>query len=236
MDYAHQRYYEKQANERRQIAEYKSRHPLEWAAKMSQIQREDFVKTAFEAASAQKRRQAEAEAEAKAKQREYAMVTHDLPRIANLDKFPGRIALRQWDINSAGWLISNGAGNAVWKSVMIADRIPTHTNSNGLYCIQITADGLMSGVGGRVSEYCGLIELRGHCEVHNQDNVIRAEWARILTIFVLDNTTNLYAHLPQLMEHYPNVPIHVTNRSQVAKYLLRIAMWQETGDPMLLYT
>ena len=242
MDYSHQRYLEKVRYERAQIAAYKRTHPKEWAAKMAQIQAEDAARLALETwldteriARQRAADQLRIEAEKRSRSHAFAMVPRNLPRVANLDKTHGKIALREWNINNYGQLTSNGAGGAIWNSTMIADRVPSHNNSNGLYCMQITADGFLNS-GNRVTDYCGLIELRGHCEVHEQESVIRAEWARIVVIYVLDNSRELYARLPLLMKNYPDVPIHVTNRSQVAKYLLRIAMWQETGDATLLNT
>ena len=64
---------------------------------------------------------------------------------------------------------------------------------------------------------------------------IRAEWARIVAIFVLSHDKSTYGVVPQLVNNYPGVPIFVTTRELVAKYLLRVAMWQETGDNMVLY-
>ena len=119
---------------------------------------------------------------------------------------------------------------------MIADQVPTAHNQNGLYCIQLTATGLMNQAGNRVTDFCGLIELRGHLEFHEQENGVRAEWAKILAIFVLEDKKDVYLHVAQLMQNYPGVPIYVTTRELVAKYLLRLALWQETGDRSYLYT
>ncbi len=253
MGESQRRWQAKQRLEREQIRQFKMEHPAEWQAMltkaeqrkreeeeerqraeiawMEQQKREEVLR--MEAA----RRQAEIERIARQAERRAAtaMICRELPYVPELDKLPGKIALRQWDLSSDGWLTSNGFHHEPWQSQMIADRVPSMRNQNGLYCIEITADGLMTAAGGRVTEYCGLIELRGHLEYHEQERGIRAEWARIVCIFVLNHDKSVYGIYPQLADHYPGVPIFVTTREFVAKYLLRIAMWQETGDPTILY-
>lgn len=243
MGESQKRWYEKQRALREQIKQFKADHPEEFQAMVDSVKQKELQRQREEELARQqaiedaiRREKLLSMVRATETRLKSALICRALPEYPGLEKLPGRIALRQWDFNREGWLTSNGYRNDHWHSVMIADRVPSPNNSNGLYCVEISADGLLSAAGGRVTDFCGLIELRGHCEIHGAEHVIRAEWARVLTIYVLEHTKDVYLHIPQLMEHYPGVPIHVTTRELVAKYLLRIAMWQETGDRTYLYT
>lgn len=240
MGEAQQRWHEKQQLLKREMNIFKATHPQEFAAMLAKAvqkeQEEERVRIALEQEHVRQclaRDAATRQLRAQQQHLNTALIPAKLPIIHGLDKLQGRIALRQWNVDNNGELTSTAYGT-YWKSVMIADRVPAANNQHGLYCIPITADSL-TACGGRLSKYCGIIEIRGHCEVHEAENIVRAEWARILSIYVLDDSVDIYTSLPLLMENYPHTPIHVTTKTQISKYLLRIAMWQETGDATLLY-
>jgi hypothetical protein len=254
MGESQRRWAEKQREERRILKEFKEQHPDRFAAMMQEAQRKEVERLAAEEAErvareayikaeqvhqeAARRQRGELEArlrDARLKLRT-ALVSRALPEVEGLENVSGLVALRQWDINESGQLTSNGYNSNPWTSQMIANAVPTKENSNGLYCIQLTATGLMNQARERVTDFCGLIELRGHLEFHEQENGIRAEWAKILAIFVLEDDEDVYLHVFQLQQNYPGVPLFVTTRELVAKYLLRLALWQETGDKSYLHT
>jgi hypothetical protein len=254
MGESQRRWAEKQREERRILKEFKEQHPDRFAAMMQEAQRKEAERLAAEEAArvareaynkaeqirleAARRQREELEArlrDARLKLRT-AIVSRALPEVEGLENVRGIVALRQWDINSSGQLTSNGYNSNAWSSQMIADEVPTTRNSHGLYCIQLTAMGLMNQAKERVTDFCGLIELRGHLEFHEQEDGIRAEWAKILAIFVLEDDSDVYLRVLQLQQNYPGVPLFVTTRELVAKYLLRLALWQETGDKSYLRT
>ena len=247
MGESQRRWAEKQREEWRILKEFKEQHPDQFASMMHEAQRkEDERIAALEALFADRR----AREEVARKQREElearlrdsrkklrtALISRTLPEVEGLENVRGMVALRQWDMNDFGQLTSNGYNSNPWASQMIADEVPTKRNPHGLYCIQLTATGLMNQAGARVTDFCGLIEIRGRLEFHEQENGIRAEWAKILAIFVLEDDEKVYLRVLQLQQNYPGVPIYVTTRELVAKYLLRLALWQETGDKSYLHT
>ena len=250
MGESQRRWAEKQREERRILKEFKEQHPDQFASMMQAAQKKEAERIAAEEKAHLERLAYEAveriRIEAARKQREAlearfrklqtALISRTLPEVEGLENVRGMVALRQWNINESGQLTSNGYNDHPWTSQMIADEVPTKKNSHGLYCIQLSAMGLMNQAKERVTDFCGLIELRGHLEFHEQENGIRAEWAKILAIFVLEDDGDVYLRVLQLQQNYPGVPIFVTTRELVAKYLLRLALWQETGDKSYLYT
>ncbi len=235
MGEAQRRWAAKKAEERREIADFKRNHPEEWARLVQEAQLREQARLIAEE---QARREEEERSRVRRSVQERlntSLIIRELPSIPDIQRVKGKIALRQWDINNQGWLTSNGYHHEPWHSQMFADAVPTSKNTNGLYCIEVSPEGFMEASGGRVTDYCGIIELRGHLEYHEKEHGIRAEWARILGIFVLDDGPDIYWRLPKLYEHYPNVPIYVTTKELVAKYLMRLVMWQETGDELILY-
>ena len=254
MGESQRRWAEKQREERRILKEFKEQHPDQFASMMQQAQQREaeriaaeekarIAQEAYEAAErvrleiARKQREAlEARLRDSRRKLQTALITRTLPEVEGLESVRGVVALRQWNINTSGQLTSNGHNDHAWTSQMIADAVPTKHNSNGLYCIQLTATGLMDHAKERVTDFCGLIELRGHLEYHDQENGIRAEWAKMLAIFVLEDDADVYLHVLQLQQNYPDVPLFVTTRELVAKYLLRLTLWQETGDRSYLHT
>ena len=254
MGESQRRWAEKQREARRILKEFKEQHPDQFASMMQQAQQREaerlaeeerarIAQVAYEAAerirleAARKQREAlEARLRDSRRKLQTALISRTLPEVEGLENVRGMVALRQWNINESGQLTSNGYNDHPWTSQMIADEVPTKKNSHGLYCIQLSAMGLMNQAKERVTNFCGLIELRGHLEFHEQENGIRAEWAKILAIFVLEDDGDVYLRVLQLQQNYPGVPIFVTTRELVAKYLLRLALWQETGDKSYLYT
>jgi len=152
------------------------------------------------------------------------------------DLMPGEIgsdqvlvSFRQWNIQSDGYLHGIGMGSGyAWKEVNFADREPTQRNDHGLYSVRLDPQGLITNAGHYFGEYCGLLELRGTIVEHD-DGVLRAEWARILCIWVSRCEPDVYSHIPTLMEHYPLTPVFACTRKQVADALFRVTALQEMG-------
>jgi len=228
--------YAKQKAIREQIKVYKQAHPKEFAAMVAKVQAEQVAKV-----------EAKTEAEKWASERlellrkgnynyalRHALVRTDMPVVEKIEKIEGMLGFRQWDLNDTGFLGSTNRADHVWKAVTIADKLPSTVNTSGLYCIGLGARG-MTSVGGYFGACCGLIELRGHCEIHGQEGIVRAEWAKILAIFITQCSESMYLAIPRLVYNYPTVPLFITTRELAAKYLLRVAMWQETGDSSFLY-
>lgn len=236
MGEAQRRWAAKQRAERDEIRQFKAEHPEAWAQMLRDVQAKEQARLAAEEQA--RREEAERNRIRRSVQDRLntSLIVRELPAIPDIQRVRGRLALRQWNINNEGWLTSNGYRSDAWTTQMIADQVPTEKNTNGLYCIEISPEAFMSSrTGERVTDYCGIIELRGHLEYHEKEHGIRAEWARILGIFVLDESPDIYWRIPKLVEHYPGVPLFTTTRDYVAKYLMRLVMWQETGDEMILY-
>jgi len=138
----------------------------------------------------------------------------------------GMTAFRTWDVQQTGVGLSLGstAMSTSWKSMMIADRIPTKSNNNGLYCVKLDPLGLMTRAASYFGDVCGLLELRGKVLEHT-DGVVRAEWARIICIFLQANekTESVYGGLCCA---YPTVPMYVLHKEQIAEVLLRVTVMQ----------
>ena len=166
---------------------------------------------------------------------QHALMLTTTPSIKGIDKTIGMLAFRQWDLRSTGDLHSVTHGDTVWKDTMIADVVPTNYNTSGLYCFGLNAIGMMHA-GSYFGACNGLLELRGHIEIHGQENIIRAEWAKILAVFVTEATERTYLAVPNFREKYPTVPLFLTTKELVAKYLLKIVMWQETKDSKFVMT
>jgi hypothetical protein len=235
MGESQRRWAEKKAEERRELAQFKRDYPEKFAQMMQDARNREAARLVEEQKQEELRIERRRLQESVTRKLTVALIPRELPIIPGIQKIRGRLALRQWNINGRGYLTSNGYRDDEWHSQMIADEVPTQRNTHGLYCIQMSPEGFLGSAGGRVSEYCGMIELRGHLEYHEKEQGIRAEWAKILGIFVTDNTADVYWRVPKLMEHYPNVPLFITTRELVAKYLMRLVMWQETGDERILY-
>jgi len=139
------------------------------------------------------------------------------------------VSFRKWDITSMGWLHGIGMGSSyLWKEVNFADKVPTESNGNGLYSVQLDPNGLLNQAGSYVGNYCGLLELRGHVLEHG-DGVLRSEYARILCIWVTLCDSEIFGSVPRLVANYPCTPIFVCTRRQVAEALFRVTAMTEFG-------
>lgn len=149
-----------------------------------------------------------------------ALTVTSLPDI-NLSGVRGVVAFRGWVIKG-GRLCSVAMNSSVWGEVMIADKIPAGDNPNGIHGIELCPEGLMYSGGYLLCTVVGLIEMRGKVVVHT-DCTLRAEWARILCLFVTQ-VESVYEVVPALYLNYPNVPVYVMDPRQLAEVLFRVCM------------
>jgi len=158
----------------------------------------------------------------------HSLVSADIPDVVSLlAGVEGVVAFRTWNVTDGK--LGSMATRSVWSSQMIADRIPTASNTSGLYCVKLDPLGLMTTVSYYLGEVCGLVELRGKVLEH-ADGVMRAEWARIICVFIQasENTGKIYHGL------YCNYPtlrdaMYVLHREQIAGVLLRVTVMQTGG-------
>jgi hypothetical protein len=119
--------------------------------------------------------------------------------LSSIDTIEGLIAVREWSCD--GLLHSTFAAYR-WKSPEVtSDKQPALINQNGIYCRTLENYKDMRG------DYVGIVELRGEILWHT-DDVLRAEWCRILRLFVHQDANE--ALLAQLHSVY-GVPMVVTN-------------------------
>lgn len=153
-----------------------------------------------------------------------AIASYGLPDISFLDGVHGRVAWRAWNVSDDG-LLKSSSYSATWKHIMVADRLPSATNSHGLYCNSFSADNLMNTgykVEG-VNTVQGFIECRGHVVSHS-DGVMRTEWARILCLVVVCETSACYDLRYKLMlENYFPIPVFFMTRVSYSELKLRMA-------------
>lgn len=139
------------------------------------------------------------------------------------------VSFRKWDITPESCLHGVGVGSGyVWKEVNFADVVPSGRNDNGLYSVRLDPNGLLTQAGSYVGDYCGLLELRGRVIEHD-DGVLRSEYARILCIWVTVCNPKIFETVSMLYHTYPNVPIFVCTRSQVAEALFRVVVMHGFG-------
>jgi len=172
----------------------------------------------------------------------HSLVTAGVPNI-DFSGVEGMVAFRTWDVKpvgvdlgmsvrclpvDTGLFLGSAVMSSVWKSVMIADEIPTASNNNGLYCVKLDPLGLMTRASYYLDDVCGLLELRGKVLEHT-DGVVRAEWARIVCVFIQANekTENIYGGLRQ---SYPTIPLYVLHKEQIAEVLLRVTVMQSMRE------
>lgn len=137
------------------------------------------------------------------------------------------VSFRQWNITASGHLHGIGVGsNYMWKEVNFANQVPSERNQNGLYSIRLDPHGLLTQAGSYVGDYCGLLELRGTVLEH-EDGVLRSEYARILCVWVTEDGPTVFETVPVLYHNYPDTPIFVCTRRQVAEALFRVVAMQE---------
>lgn len=151
------------------------------------------------------------------------LIPVDLPDL-NTNVF-GMVAFRVWKYHPT----TEDLGSAFimdyhWKSTSISDEPPTGENSKGLHFISLTALNLLSGMKNYFSlgkdDVCGLAELRGDI-IEHEDGVLRAEWARILYLFITSDNQNVEETYLGLYRNYPNVPVHILNPEQLAIILIK---------------
>ena len=139
------------------------------------------------------------------------------------------VSFRKWEIECGGLLHGVGVGSGYsWREINVSDVVPDLWNGHGLYSIMLDSNGLMSNANAYVGDYCGLLELRGKV-VDHEDGVLRAEWARILCIWVTLCSPEVYSAVRLLYANYPSTPIYVCTKRQVREALFRVTAWQEFG-------
>ena len=163
----------------------------------------------------------------------HSLVVAGVPDI-DFSGVEGMIAFRAWNVkphirtDEGGLFLGSTAMSTSWNSQMIADKIPTGNNNNGLYCVRLDPLGLMTRAASYFGEVCGLLELRGKVLEHT-DGIVRAEWARIICIFIQagEKTEHIYGGL---LQSYPTVPMYVLHREQIAEVLLRVTVLQSMKE------
>lgn len=132
----------------------------------------------------------------------------------------GILAYRSWSLDAAGYLISPSY-KARWSTEMTADDVPSEFSHHGLYAYKLTPKGFMSLTNYSQCEIRGIVELRGKVIEHD-DGTFRAQTAIIRNLFVVTNErtcADVYAVLPKLYEHYPDVEITVLFDQQLTDIL-----------------
>lgn len=150
-----------------------------------------------------------------------------LPPPVNRRDVRGIIAFRQWQYQNDdfGQLAPLIVGQRVsWRPIMYADKVPTKNNLNGLYARELLPN-LGNAYLGLSSQAFGFVELLGHIEEH-QDNVYRAESAKILSLYVPipDEATHARMQLgllERLIDSYFSVPTYPVTEYQAHLILMR---------------
>lgn len=164
--------------------------------------------------------------------RKRMLIPTDLP---NLDAYVfGMAAFRVWHYTLPFCKLRSAFMSYDWNIVSISDKVPTRDNSSGLHCIKLTALNLLTGMRNYFqlgsNEVCGLVELRGVIQEHT-DGVLRAEWARILCLFITSDNKKVEETYLGLYNNYPGVPIYILNPEQLALLLIRETLKQKMrGD------
>ena len=218
--------------EEKRVREYIKQHPGEVEEVRTRVEHAEKIET-------EKREERERLRRLEHFKFEHGLVVTGVPDV-DFSGVEGMIAFRTWGVWSvnqrvnvegdrvAGMFLRSTVMNTSWKSIMIADKIPTESNSSGLYCIKLDPLGLMTRAAGYFGDVCGLLELRGRVLEHT-DGVVRAEWARIICVFVQANekTESIYTGLCQ---SYPTVSMYVLHREQIAEILLRVTVLQSMRE------
>lgn len=125
-----------------------------------------------------------------------------------MDEIRGLVAWRMWRAMSL--LMSShrdtiGWPGSVWSCPMTSDNIPSASNNSGLYAFDLESpltDNLLNDYLSDKdledhNKSIGIVELRGKILLH-RDNIIRAEWARPILIWVsLDSNVRWMERLYQ---------------------------------------
>ena len=139
------------------------------------------------------------------------------------------VSFRQWNVSTDGLLHGVGVGSGyAWKEINFADQNPEDCRDHGLYSVRLDPHGLLTNAGNYVGDYCGLLELRGTIVEHD-DGVLRAEYARILCIWITLCSMDVFLTVPQLHAKYPSTPLFVCTRRQVADALFKVTAILEFG-------
>lgn len=226
--YHHKRNAEQKAI-RNAIEQMKVDDPKEYAEIMFRVEHE----VEYEAQKREEERRVRLERERREEARlfkfRHGLVTTNVPNI-DFSGVEGMIAFRTWNVNPMidGVFLRSTAMNTSWKSVMIADKMPAEDNVGGLYCIKLDPLGLMTRAASYFGEVCGLLELRGKVLEHT-DGVVRAEWARIICVFI-QASEKTESICRGLLQSYPTVPMYVLHREQIAEILLRVTVVQSMKE------
>jgi len=147
-----------------------------------------------------------------------------LPPPINRFKVKGILAYRAWKMDIKGSLSPSIIRNAdTWENeVAFADQPPTTYNQYGLHATRIEYWNRNSY---NTQGLSGIVDLFGKVVEHS-DGVMRAECARVKTIFILVDSTNelvnLITGVYELMHHqYPNTPIYMMNSHSLELYIWR---------------
>lgn len=155
------------------------------------------------------------------------LVTASLPNINT--NVPGLVAFRVWKLGADYSLLSTVIGYT-WKAINISDIIPSEGNQHGFYCVRLTALNTLAGMRGYfhsgLKQVSGFIELRGKVIEHT-DGILRAEWARILCLFVTSDNPAIESVVHSLHQNYPFIPIHILNPEQLALVVMRETVYQK---------
>ena len=204
---------------KRIIDEWKASNPERFAQLEAEAKRFVKQRAAEKAARESERARQERLLDAMRDGIRHSLVVASLPDI-DTSGVLGIVAYRRWNFAVTLGLFST-SHECVWNEVMFADSVPTKDNTSGLYGHELSPAGLCETdasycVAGQAS---GLVEMRGRVVVHN-DGVLRAEWAKILCIFLTD-AEGVSSALPVLYKVYPHTPVYVLNPCQIPEILFR---------------
>ena len=202
---------------KRIIDEWKASNPERFAQLEAEAKRFVKQRAAEKAARESERARQERLLDAMRDGIRHSLVVASLPDI-DTSGVLGIVAYRMWNFAETLGLYST-SHECVWKEVMVADLVPTEDNTSGLYGHELSPVGLL-GLGTPYDwQVSGLVEMRGRVVVHS-DGVLRAEWSKILCIF-LTYAEGVSSTLPVLYKVYPNTPVYVLNPCQIPEILFR---------------
>lgn len=169
----------------------------------------------------------------------YIPLNHELlaPLPPPIDRFKRRgiIAFREWQLRIEEGTPANGglrpitfSSHCEWGKVMYADRVPTVSNSNGLYARKLVPE-LIIGYGSygrnKNEPVWGFVELTGRILEHG-DGVYRAERAEVVALYVTVHDEETHSKLSMgalrsLTEQFFPVPVRPVVLGQVELILMR---------------
>jgi hypothetical protein len=222
-DYKKARHYAHQRALRLVVSELKTKDPAAYARlqlKVYELQqakeREEQERTEAERLAAERERLVR-RAQSRCKQ---ALTCVGLPLPSLKDVYLP--SFRTWNVVN-GWLMSVAQTGHCWREVNVADRLPDERNTSGLYSIRPDPVGLITSINSYLgtATCCGLVSLGGRVIEHT-DGWMRAEYAKILCIWYLNNQPDAYVDVPLLMKHYPTTPVFVCSQRQVCEALCAV--------------